>query len=174
VVVAVVVVPVAVMPVAMAVVMVMAMAVVVVMAMTVVVVMAMTVVMAVMTVHMAVVTVHAVTAAAVHHVPTAAAATTVATAVTAGFSGGGRERRHADGNRCDEGEDCSALEHFNGSLGSSAGIIPGPVPPVSLKRLSAAVSAITLLANATPADVEPGEDEDVQYVVDELRVALAG
>jgi hypothetical protein len=132
------------------------------------------VVMAVMTVHMAVVTVHAVTAAAVHHVPTAAAATTVAAAVTAGFSGGGRERRHADGNRCDEGEDCSALEHFNGSLGSSAGIIPGPVPPVSLKRLSAAVSAITLLANATPADVEPGEDEDVQYVIDELRVALAG
>ena len=45
---------------------------------------------------------------------------------------------------------------------------------MSLKTRSAAVLAITLLSNATPADVEPGEGEDVQYVIDEMRVALAG
>jgi hypothetical protein len=77
------------------------------------------VVMAVMTVHMAVVTVHAVmAAAAVHHMPAATVAAAVTATVTAGVRGGGGESRHGDSDRCSNGEDCSALEHFSGSLGS--------------------------------------------------------
>jgi hypothetical protein len=87
------------------------------------------VMMAVMTVMavvvMAMVTVMTVVmaAAAVHHMP--AAATTVAAAVTAAtmtasISGGGGESRHADSNRCGKGEDCNALKHVSGSFGSSA------------------------------------------------------
>ncbi|MBX9775796.1 MAG: hypothetical protein K2Y71_15550 [Xanthobacteraceae bacterium] len=46
---------------------------------------------------------------------TAAVAATVAATVTAGFSPRG-ERRQADNNRCGEGEERSALQHFRGSL----------------------------------------------------------
>ena len=42
----------------------------------------------------------------------AAVTTTVAAAVTAGFSTSDGERRQADNDRCGKGEECSALEHF--------------------------------------------------------------
>jgi len=64
-------------------------------------------------------TVTAVMAAApVHHPTAATVAAAMAAAVTAGFSTRG-ERRQADNNCCGKGEDCSALEHFLGSLCSA-------------------------------------------------------
>jgi hypothetical protein len=122
-VVAVVVMPMAVMAMV-AVVMVMAMvAVVMVMAVvTVVMVMAVMVVMAVVSV----MTVMAVMATAVHHVPTAAMATAMTATMTAGVRGGGGESRRGDSDRCSNGEDCSALEHFSGSLVPRPGSSPDP------------------------------------------------
>ena len=84
----------------------------------VVVVMVTVVMMTVMTVVVMVTVVTAV-AAAVHHMPTAAAVAATVTAtmtaavtatVTASFSTGG-ESCQADNDRCGKGEDCKALEH---------------------------------------------------------------
>ena len=121
----------------------------VVMTVTVVVVMTVMVMVAVMTVHMAVVTVHTVTAAAVHHMPTAAAMAAAVTAtMTAGVRGRGGESRHGDSDCCSDGEDCSALEHFRRFLWFLGRDHPRVRAPVSLKARSAAVLAITQLANA--------------------------
>jgi uncharacterized membrane protein YgcG len=68
----------------------------------------------------------AVMATAVHHVPTAAMATAMTATMTAGVRGGGGESRRGDSDRCSNGEDCSALEHFSGSLVPRPGSSPDP------------------------------------------------
>jgi hypothetical protein len=117
-----------------------------------------TVVVAVMTVVvmmavMAVVTVHTVTAAAVHHMPTAAAMAAAVTAtMTAGVRGGGGESRHGDSDRCRKGEDCSALEHFSGSLVPRPGSSPGPCPCVAQDAIGGCAGHHTI----GECRVEPG------------------
>jgi hypothetical protein len=115
-------------------------------------VMAMVVVMTVMAVMvvvavMVVMTVMTMMAATVHHMPAAAVTTTVAAAVTAGFSTGNGERRQADNNRCGKSEDCSALEHVLGSLVCPAGAHPRSRTLLSLKPRLMNVLAITRLSN---------------------------
>jgi len=92
-------------------------------------------------------------AAAVHHPTAATVAAAMAAAVTAGFSTRG-ERRQADDDCRGEGEDCSALEHFRGSL-CSAEAHPRTRAPVSLKARPAAVLAITRWSNPAPAQPRP-------------------
>jgi hypothetical protein len=92
-------------------------------------------------------------AAAVHHPTAAAVAAAMAAAVTAGFSTRG-ERRQADNDCCGKGEDCSALEHFRGSL-CSAEAHPRTRAPVSLKARPAAVLAITRWSNPAPGRLRP-------------------
>lgn len=98
-------------------------------------------------------TMTAVMAAAVHHPTAAAVAAAMAAAVTAGFSTRG-ERRQADNDCCGKGEDCSALEHFRGSL-CSAEAHPRTRAPVSLKAQPAAVLAITRWSNPAPGRLRP-------------------
>jgi hypothetical protein len=121
---------------------------------TVVVVMAMMTVVMVMAVVTVTAVVAAVMAAAVHPVA-AAVTTTVAAAVTAGFSTGDGERRQADNDCCDKGEDCSALEHICGSLGCSAEDHPRTRAWLSLKPRLNTVLAITSWSNPTPAAARP-------------------
>ncbi len=121
---------------------------------TVMVVMAMMTVVMVMAVVTVTAVVAAVMAAAVHPVA-AAVTTTVAAAVTAGFSTGDGERRQADNDCCDKGEDCSALEHICGSLGCSAEDHPRTRAWLSLKPRLNTVLAITSWSNPTPAAARP-------------------
>jgi hypothetical protein len=144
----------AVMPVAVTVVV--PMAVVTVVAVVVMVMAVMTVMMAMMTVHMAVVTVHAVTAAAVHHMPTAAAMAAAVTAtMTAGVRGGGGESRHGDSDRCRKGEDCSALEHFSGSLVPRPGSSPDPCLCVAQDAIGGCAGHHTIVECGAPAARNP-------------------